>query len=218
MLDQQRIVAVIVILGKCRKILAPQGADGAEPPVLVVKKAGIGLAIDEVVGIALPVGGAVDLGKALKPPGDQALKLATFDARGAQRHFGRARRAFRDEIARPPARRQVIGTDEFSISQRHGDAADAQMLGQAARRGHLLPRTEPTCQNPFGDHLANALLQGPARGGGQDKGFGGDRHSGLKSPMRLDLSCKWGRRCQAPGALRPPDPQRIFVPHLRQRG
>ena len=133
MLDQQRIVAVIVILGECSEILAAQGTYGAEPPVLVVKKAGIGLAIDEVVRIALPIGGAVDLGKTLKPPGDQALKLATFDARGAQRHFGGARRAFRDKIARATTRGKVIRADQLGIGERHGDAAYAQMLGQTAR-------------------------------------------------------------------------------------
>jgi hypothetical protein len=34
----------------------------------MVKEAGIGLAVDEIMRIALPIGGAIDLGKALKPP------------------------------------------------------------------------------------------------------------------------------------------------------
>jgi hypothetical protein len=62
LLDQQRIVAFVVVGGQRREVALAQGPQGALPPVLVIEERRVRLAVDEGIGVAVPVLGPLDLG------------------------------------------------------------------------------------------------------------------------------------------------------------
>ena len=59
--DEHRVVALIVIRRKCLEFLSAQGLQGAKSPILPVEQLGVRLPINEGKGKFLPVRGAENL-------------------------------------------------------------------------------------------------------------------------------------------------------------
>ena len=152
-------------------------AQGAEPPVGVIEQPRIGLPVDKGIFVVVPVerlGHLGGLGKAL------AQRTRPIDPIGAGRGTGKGGRrcggVFRDEIARPAARREVVIGDQLGIGQRHGDPADPKVLGQLAGRGQLFAVSDPARQDALGDHLLDAHLKRALGMRIEKEGFDWDGH------------------------------------------
>ena len=175
-LDQQRVVLVVVIGGERGEFLLPQRPQRAEPPVGVIEERRVGLPVDEGIAVSLPVARLarrVPAGKAVR---QCARPVDTVGALGRGGIGGGHGRGVRHEIARPPARGDVVIGQKLGIGERHGDPADPQMLGQPARRGQLFPPVEAARQDALRDHLLDARLQRALGIGGEEEGIDGNGH------------------------------------------
>ena len=143
----------------------------------MVEQRRVGLTVDERIGIGPPVAGLGQVRRIRKPPPGHLIPVHAFAARaGAGREFRRARRAGRNEIARPPARGQIVARHQLGIGERHGDAADAQMVGQPPAGRQPLAGAEAARKDAVRHHLPDLLLQRAAGAGGQEEVLDGYRH------------------------------------------
>ena len=177
--DQQRVVAVILVGGEAVEIALAQGLQGAKPPVGAVKQRGIGLSVDEIIPVGRPIGRLADPQGGGRG-GQPGMPVHRARPRRPRRKLGRFGGVCADVIARAPLGRQVIIGHQFGIGQRHGDPGDAQMRCESTRRGQPLAGAETARQDALGHHLLNAGLQGAGGCGVEEKGVDGDHASGPK--------------------------------------
>ncbi len=189
--DQQRVVAVVLVGGEAVEVAFPKGLHGAEPPVGAVEERGVGLAVDEVVAVLRPVGG---FGEAEGRWGGQ--ELAPVDragTRGAGGKIGRFGGVGGDVVAGAAPGCEIVVGDKFGVGQRDGDAGDVEVGGQSAGGGEAVARAEAAGQDALGHHLLNARLQGAGGVRGEVEGVDGDHGveyaAGLIRRQGVDL---WG--------------------------
>ena len=171
-----RIVLIIVIRGQRREVPRAQCLQGAKPPVGVIKKRRIRLAIDEWITKAGPVLRFYRGGTACETLSYGARPVHAVAAAGCGWRRWWFRCIVGHEIPGSALGCQIVIGQQFGIGQCHGDPADAQMRRQSAGRGQLFPAPESSGQDAARDHLLDARLQCALGCLIQEKGFDGYDH------------------------------------------
>ena len=199
LLDEERVVAVDQVLRPALQLGGSERPARALPPLRDRKQRRIELAVEEGVGIALPVRRLDDVAL-LRRAGDEPPAPVDRGTRRCRRDRGlRPLDLAAYEIAAALARFEKAGIDEVLVGEHDGVARDPELLGELAARGHRGSRREAPVENCRDQHLPDAGLERPlaawrqgeqlAPHGPIDPSAHYPRHSTLRTPI---VRCRHG--------------------------
>ena len=161
LLDEERVVTVDQVCAQPFSSEAPSARREHSRQSGDRKQRGIELAVEEGVGIALPVRRLDDVAL-LRRAGDEPPAPVDRGTRRCRRD-----RELRPldlaayEIAAALARYEKARIDEVLVGEHDGVARDPELLGELAARGHCGSRREAPVENCRDQHLPDAGLERP---------------------------------------------------------
>jgi hypothetical protein len=160
LLDQGLVVAVDVVRGPAPQRATLQRFEHALAPVGGGEQRGVELAVDERVGLLLPVTGLLDVAL-LRGPQLQALRPADADNAAAST-LARAEvgsgELIADEVAAARAADDQALVGERLQRQRHGGARQSEQFGQVAARRQGLAGRQKALHHGVHQHVAQLPL------------------------------------------------------------